>query len=106
MTTDKAKLVGHIDEALDHLLAVRAGLGIDDVPEPASRALDAAFTEDETARAVRRGVQQALEHLRTAEGDEAREAAFYAAEEAVNHLVSVLLDLGFAVGFTAGRRGR
>jgi len=90
--------IKHLDDAVDHILAARVGFGVgDDVPEVPHEALDVALGAHEGYRDVRRQVRQALETLVEVKDPNIRKAAF-AVEEHFNHLVSIAVEVGFAVG--------
>ena len=95
-----------INTAIGQLIAARdaLGLGVEQAPEPPD-ALDDSLGSDDRAQDARRAVQQALDALGKAEGEDVRQAVMYAAEEAVNALVTAALDVGWRFGWTARRGG-
>ena len=103
---DADALAGHLDRAIAELITARVVLGIRADIDPPTDALDEALRLDEKKQDARRTVKEALDCLTDAEGPDARQRAVYTAEERMNALVAVSLDVGFIVGRTAGRNER
>lgn len=104
MKLDIDKATEHLDEALDHLLALRQALGIDDVPIPAE-GLDGALGADDEVKKARRQVRRLLDHLLSV-GTEDQRAAVLRLEERYNLVVSLAAEVGWRSGWMAARGGR
>ena len=101
-----SNMKGHLDAALDAVLAARAEMGMlaESLPIP-DEALDAALAGDTSYQATKVAAREAMDALLDAAKEHGLEQHVLAYEEAANHQVAVAMEVGWKVGVLASRDG-